>query len=346
MEAPTFSNNDNLNRLSNHLFKPSSTASQFDDIDPDNNFFNDQNISNYYLPNEFTKKFNNNEFENRFSCIHFNARSLQKNFESISSCIQSLNFDFDVISVTETWMDCVSPLIHLPFYSLVFKPRSYKCGGINIFINNKCHYKIRDDLTPLTYFCESQFIEVKTGKEDIIIGTIYRPHDISIPFFTQNFELLIKNLTKENNKIFLLGDFNIDLLKFESDNNINDFVHCLFNNSLISLIHRPTRITEHSATLIDNIFTNDLESSVSGIIINDATDHLPVFNISSNKPNKRVINTNLKFRNTSEHNILNFRNDLSIFPWNDVVSTQDTNLAYDTFINNFTTLYNKHFPLF
>jgi hypothetical protein len=40
----------------------------------------------------------------------------------------------------------------------------------------------------------------------------------------------------------------------------------------------PTRITAHSATLIDNIFTNHLTQNLfSGIIINDLSDHLPVF---------------------------------------------------------------------
>ena len=41
---------------------------------------------------------------------------------------------------------------------------------------------------------------------------------------------------------------------------------------------RPTHITVHSATLIDNIFTNSLLPQLcSGIILNDLSDHLPVF---------------------------------------------------------------------
>lgn len=48
--------------------------------------------------------------------------------------------------------------------------------------------------------------------------------------------------------------------------------------SLYPLITRPTRITTHSATLIDNIFTNGIDEKItSGIIINDTSDHLPVF---------------------------------------------------------------------
>ena len=48
-------------------------------------------------------------------------------------------------------------------------------------------------------------------------------------------------------------------------------------------ISQPTRITDHSATLIDNIFLNTLEHFViSGNIVYDMTDHLPNFLIFDN----------------------------------------------------------------
>ena len=40
----------------------------------------------------------------------------------------------------------------------------------------------------------------------------------------------------------------------------------------------PTRLTSYSATLIDNIFTNKLSQNVlNGVVVNDLSDHLPVF---------------------------------------------------------------------
>ena len=49
------------------------------------------------------------------------------------------------------------------------------------------------------------------------------------------------------------------------------------------LIDRPSRITENSATLICNIFTNDLiTDKLSGLIINDVNDHHPTFSIMFN----------------------------------------------------------------
>ena len=55
-----------------------------------------------------------------------------------------------------------------------------------------------------------------------------------------------------SNKLFV-GDFNIDLLQCE-DLNTNRFLNTLMTASLVPTIIHPTRITNHSATLIDNFF--------------------------------------------------------------------------------------------
>ena len=51
-----------------------------------------------------------------------------------------------------------------------------------------------------------------------------------------------------------MGDFNIDLLKFESHSATDGFLNTLGSNFFQPYILQPTRITDHSATLIDNIF--------------------------------------------------------------------------------------------
>ena len=53
-----------------------------------------------------------------------------------------------------------------------------------------------------------------------------------------------------------MGDYNINLLNYGKHNETNKFVDMMHAHSFISLINRPTRINQQSATLIDNIFTN------------------------------------------------------------------------------------------
>ena len=94
----------------------------------------------------------------------------------------------------------------------------------------------------------------------------------------------------------------MDLLQYDKHADSNDFIDQLYAIGLHPLITRPTRITSHSKTLIDNIFTTDLSSHIhSGLIINDMSDHLPIYQITENSYNtsnnsylayskKRVVN--------------------------------------------------------
>ena len=83
-----------------------------------------------------------------------------------------------------------------------------------------------------------------------------------------------------------MGDFNIDLLKSESCDYTCRFLEQMFTSSFIPLILRPTRITQHTATLIDNIFTNDIENiedSTNRILFCDISDHLPIVHVRNLK---------------------------------------------------------------
>ena len=91
--------------------------------------------------------------------------------------------------------------------------------------------------------------------------------------------LLLLKLQKESSKIiFLLGDFNIDLLKYELSDSINNFIDTLSSNFLLPHILLPTRISKTS-TIIDNIFSNStsLEDNESGNATSTFSDYLPIF---------------------------------------------------------------------
>ena len=94
---------------------------------------------------------------------------------------------------------------------------------------------------------------------------------------------LLENISKEQKFIFLLGDFNVNLLNYNEHNQTNEFLDSLASNSFIPLILRPTRITSHSTTLIDNIFSNVIDPDIiSGNLTSTISDHLPQFAISPN----------------------------------------------------------------
>ena len=56
--------------------------------------------------------------------------------------------------------------------------------------------------------------------------------------------------------MFSYLEFNVNLLNYNEHNQANEFLDSLASNSYIHLILQPTRITSHSNTPIDNIFSN------------------------------------------------------------------------------------------
>ena len=143
---------------------------------------------------------------------------------------------------------------------------------------------------------ESTFIEIANPrKSNIIVGVIYRHPSMDLADGNCNYlNKLLENTSKEQKSTFLLGDFNINLLNYNEHNETNDFLDSLASNSFIPLILQPTRITSHSNTLTDNIFSNVIDPDIiSGNLTATISDHLPQFaiicnifvNISGNKSN-------------------------------------------------------------
>ena len=56
-----------------------------------------------------------------------------------------------------------------------------------------------------------------------------------------------------------MGDFNINLLNFEDCQTTEEFINTIVSYDFLPHILQPTRITDHTATLIDNIFFNSNE---------------------------------------------------------------------------------------
>ena len=57
------------------------------------------------------------------------------------------------------------------------------------------------------------------------------------------FNKLLQNISKEQKSIFLLGEFNVNLLNYNEHNQTNKFLDSLGSNSFIPLILQPIRIT-------------------------------------------------------------------------------------------------------
>ena len=147
-------------------------------------------------------------------------------------------------------------------------------GGIGFFVKNGASYKSSADLTIFDNYSESVFIEIYNSMFDsdrnILIAVVYRHPNTDIKVFIDVMKEFLENVQSEIKGLYLVGDYNINLLNVDYHSLTADFNDTIYNNDLVPLITRPTRVTETSATLIDNIFTNKSISygkSVYGILV-------------------------------------------------------------------------------
>ncbi len=87
-------------------------------------------------------------------------------------------------------------------------------------------------------------------------------------------------------------------------------MNALGTNSFQPYILQPTRITDHSETLIDSIFFNSIDHDIiSGNLIYDISDHLPNFLLIYNMPFSQC-KTETYTRDDSKFNEIALRDEI------------------------------------
>jgi len=234
-----------------------------------------------YLSLEDTRNFlkNNNM---PYNLLHINCRSLPKNFDSVNALVYSLHEPFVAIGITETWLKPHHDidLCKLPGYVFIYNNLESKAaGGVGMFIREQETYTVLPDFTVVSDIIECLFVDIFIeGKKDLIIGCVYRPPSSDINAFIDKLHELLKKCDPRKNKnIFIMGDFNINLLVSDTHVPTSNFLNSMLSHNLLPVISKPSRITDTSVSLIDNIFTNVNHSNCkSALIYDDISYHFPI----------------------------------------------------------------------
>ena len=152
----------------------------------------------------------------------------------------------------------------------------------------------------------------------------------------------IESIHSSNKLVYLMGDFNIDLLKKDVHNISEHFSNMLHSFNFFPLINSPTRVTETSSTLIDNIFTNYLSEHTSGVICSDLSDHYPIFTIINKHEHiNETDSKNQKCFVFSQQNLSKLRLFFGNFDWCHITDMSEANEAWEAFLNIFETKLNE-----
>jgi len=160
------------------------------------------------------------EEQGAVNIIHINCRSLKKNFDHVSLLLSNIKYPLTAVALTETWLTAdQNNVYNIPGYKFVSQHRSDKLGGgVGFYVDNRFESKTRSDICLSLSLIECLFLEIiQLGKVNILIGCVYRPPGTNVSAF--NAELLKVLITFDNEKkniILLAGDYNLDLLKYDT----------------------------------------------------------------------------------------------------------------------------------
>ena len=350
-----------LDELNKKMFIPFEMNSEDEyhplfQTDPDIHYYNTISTqilnSEYYLEDAFNQKIKQMSIPPKcLSMIHYNIRSIPKNLQKFEIYLETLEFQFAIIAFSETWLAESSFELHdIKDYNMEHNFRTDKRGGgVCICIHNSIDYTLRKDLDIFNEIFESRFVEIAKDSfgtsHDIVVGVIYRPPNTDLSRFNEMCLDLLSHLRSKNKLVYLLGDFNVNILHADKHETTSEFIEMMFSNMFVPLINKPTRISKTSATIIDNIFTNskDLKDSFSGILYTDITDHFPIFYIDKCCQSEDV--SYITRRSYSTRNVEKFKNSLSSIVWDDIFTIDDPQIAYTSFFKKISDTYNKCFPL-
>ena len=220
--------------------------------------------------------------------IHTNIRSVAKNMNKLDMYLNNLKHEFPIMPLSETWLNENTCDRHdMDGYNAEHNFRSNRGdGGVSLYIKDFMVYTIWDELCFQNKTLETVLIELNKDqfkkKQNIVVGVIYRPPDTDIKEFNDYIVQCLTQTKAEKKIAYLLGDYNINLLNVDKHAPSQDFADAMFSHSFFPVITKPTRVTDQSVTLIDNIFCNnyvDNSSSLAGILYTDISDHFPVYHI-------------------------------------------------------------------
>lgn len=274
-------------------------------------------------------------------------------------CYNENSPKISMICLQETWLaaDSELSLLQIEGYNLISCGKSCSAhGGVAIYLHEQFKYK--SIIIENSDIWDGQFLEIfieNINKETkrVLVGNVYRPPRPlveNIQTFTNEIESLLHHF-RNYKHVIITGDFNLDLLKFQMNNNINNFLDTFISNGYIPKITLPTRLNSRNGTLIDNFFikiADNFSSTSAGVLTNQISDHLPYFVILDYLDYAANKNKYMRISSSKKNASLNLKTDLqmpeTINKLNNIIGP-NINTSYKNFRSILNPLINKHFPV-
>ena len=194
---------------------------------------------NYYCSEDFREnhEISNSTHSQPLSFFHQNIRSLSKNYDNLVGLLSELSYPFSIIGLTEIKItDDTGNLdnTEISGYKFIHQPTLSNAGGAGVYLHESLinHYTKRIDLTTSKAdLFESLWIELHNkSRKNILFAVVYRHPRERTDEFMEYINKCLDTVQREQKPCIMMGDFNLDLLKHESREPINEFLNTMYSS--------------------------------------------------------------------------------------------------------------------
>lgn len=294
-------------------------------------------VSRSYLLNEPEDcKFHLDILRNDVSIISMNIRSINKNFDDFLVLLSRIDFNFDILILSECWLTEHYNPSHLQdynsFYTLKYLNQN---DGLVVYIkNNIKKVKVHEP-----NFCNANCLIILLGKELCVIA-VYRPPSFAniTNFLNSLEELLLKYRAYPN--IVVVGDININIYDNPDDRRLADeYLTLLASHGILPGHQFVTR--DLSNTCLDHIMLKTKNRATTLVLPAIITDHSPVIALFSIR---QKLKTEMLHKTYNKTDINAICLELSKINWNNTLDISDLDQATENFltvISNLIKVYTK-----
>lgn len=272
-----------------------------------------------------------------------NITSLPAHIDELRIWVENQNLDLLAINETRLASSIPDSCVTIKGYKIIRKDRNRNGGGVAIYIRDSVVFVNHTDIVPINIEALCVDIVKPSGRPFCVIAC-YKPPNVNAESFYGDFEALVKMV--ENKELHILGDLNSDLLQNNSYKPTRLLQYLCELYQLKQLISEPTRITEHSQTLIDIICTNSPERIVcSGVLHTSLSDHCTIYAIRKISIPIKKVHTIIETRNYKHFSEETFTAELSNVDWESITQLENPNDIWFNWKEKFLSIVNKHAPI-
>ncbi len=225
--------------------------------------------------------------------------------------------------------------------------------GVGIFVRNSIPFAVS---TVHSVFSDRLFESIFVELTKFLVGSVYIRPSVNHPNlsqteqFSQSMELLsylLSLLSASNINARILGDLNINILKYSSLNMATEYIDLLFPFGCLQVITRPTRCNPTCATLIDHVISNSICANISSFILTSIIlNHFPIIHHFNTKKTSVKLKVCLSVISRKRIPYWSFcGNPTCVVNWSEVTDCDDAQTAYNRFSDIFNNFFDLHLPL-